>query len=343
MFTKFDQLLQASQTVVVVIANNPDADSLGSALALKEILGDLQKEVHLYCGVEIPLYLRYLAGWEEVKTILVSTYDLAIMVDNSTQSLLDHQGQTNITQTLRSKPLVILDHHASQSNIDFAQIHINQPQMAATGQLIYTIAQELKWPLNQRAAHFLAASILSDSLGFTSQIMVNNATPLRVMADLVDLGVNLPQMSQKRLEWREIPAQLIAWKGELLQRIEFSDQGQIASLVVSHQDVKRFGSLFNPTVVLDEMKLVEKVKLSLGFKIYEDSRGQSKRITVRIRCYRDSQIAQDLAQTFGGGGHPYASGVKWEQGNLDFMKIKQEVLATARQLLKEEARQNETL
>ncbi len=336
MFEKLADLLKPCRKVNVIVASNPDADSLGSALALEEIFNHLDRKVNLYCRSEIPVYLRFLDGWQKFENTFSPDYDLAIMVDNSARKLLGSGDDVEeiITQ-LRSKPLIILDHHLSDSDIDFADLNINQPQMAATGQLIYEIAKELGWPLNEISATFLAASILSDSLGFTSQIMVKNAQPLRVVADLVDLGVNLSDLAQRRLKWQELPVDLVSYRGELLKRIEFYDQNKIALLAIEHEEIKKLGSLFNPTVILDEMRAVENIKLSLGFKKYKNQLNQLFRVTLRIRCHRNCQIAQKLAETFGGGGHPYAAGAKWEADNLDFDKIKSDVLKTSVDLLSE--------
>ncbi|MBP9761741.1 hypothetical protein KBD11_01600, partial [Candidatus Saccharibacteria bacterium] len=60
---KIKTAITNAQHVVIIQADNPDADSLGSALALEHILGDLNKDVSLYCGVAIPEYLRYMDGW----------------------------------------------------------------------------------------------------------------------------------------------------------------------------------------------------------------------------------------------------------------------------------------
>ena len=331
MYKELADLIAGVKKLVVVVANNPDADSLGSALALREILQISQKEVTLYCRVEIPFYLRFLDGWQDFSKEL-GEFELAIMVDNSALKLLEIE-RTDISQHFRQKPFVILDHHSSQPNIDFATLIYNEPQMAATGQLIYEIAKELNWPLNKEIAYYLASSILSDSLGFTSQIMLDNPAPLRIMAELVDLGVDLSFLAQKRLSWQEIPAEMITYKGELLQRIEFHAQNQIASLSVEHEEIKRMGSQFNPTIVLDEMRLVENVRLSLGFKKYQNPSGQLTRVTLRIRCHKGAKLAQNLAEHFEGGGHPYAAGVKWEGGDLDFNEIKKLVLEKAISLL----------
>ena len=334
MFAELADLLEPCQKINIIVANNPDADSLGSALALEEIFIQLDKKVNLYCRSEIPVYLRFLDGWQRFENTFNVDYDLAIMVDNSARKLLGNGEEIEeIVNRLRLKPLIILDHHLSVSDIDFAELIINQPQMAATGQLIYAIAKELAWPLNETSAAFLAASILSDSLGFTSQIMVKNSEPLRVVAELVDLGVNLSDLAQKRLKWQELPVGLIPYRGELLKRIEFYGQDQIALLTIEYEEIKKLGSLFNPTVILDEMRAVENVRLSLGFKKYKNQLNQLFRVTLRIRCHRNCQIAQSLAETFGGGGHPYAAGAKWEADSLDFDKIKDDVLKTAIDLL----------
>jgi nanoRNase/pAp phosphatase (c-di-AMP/oligoRNAs hydrolase) len=60
------QLVESAQHIVVLQADNPDADSVGSALALEQILHELGKEPSLYCGIDIPTYLRYLTGWDRV-------------------------------------------------------------------------------------------------------------------------------------------------------------------------------------------------------------------------------------------------------------------------------------
>jgi len=86
---KIQKFVQQAQKIVIVQADNPDADSLGSSLALEHILGDLGKDVYLYSGVDVPTYLRYLSGWDRVFSEFPSTFDLSIIVDASTYTLFD--------------------------------------------------------------------------------------------------------------------------------------------------------------------------------------------------------------------------------------------------------------
>ena len=51
MFDKAIDAINNAQKIVVVQAENPDGDSIGSSLALEEILSDLGKSVQLHCPV----------------------------------------------------------------------------------------------------------------------------------------------------------------------------------------------------------------------------------------------------------------------------------------------------
>src|SRR5690606_11946642 len=95
--------------------------SLGSALALEEILGDLGKEVTLYCPVDIPKYLRYFTGWDRVVTEFDAKADFAIIVDTSADVLLTKVLDTpGVRSFLDTHPVLVIDHHTTKSTLSFA-------------------------------------------------------------------------------------------------------------------------------------------------------------------------------------------------------------------------------
>ena len=335
-YKKFQEMVDQAQSIVIVQAANPDVDSLGSALALNQLCQDLSKQTSLYCPILMPKYLQFLANWEQVSTTWSDDYDLAIMVDNSSLDLLAGRlSPPEWQERLSQRKLIIVDHHPAISEPAQADLVINQPEAVATGQVIYQIAKAAGWEIRPPIANNLTASILSDSLGFSSQAMKDNSQPLRVVADLVDLGADLPRQSQDRLRQLRISPTILAYKAELLQRIEFSNNNRVATLSIGHDEIKRLAGQFNPTVVLDEMRLVEGVRVSIGFKKYLEA-GRLIRLTARIRCHDGSKIAQDLATHFGGGGHAYAAGAKWLGYDLDFEDILNQVLAKTDRLLETE-------
>src|SRR6478609_756745 len=88
MYEKLFNAIHAANRVVVIQAENPDGDSLGSSIALEHLLGDLGKEVSLYCAVAMPKHLRYLPGWDRVYDEWTGNYDLAVIVDTTSDTLI---------------------------------------------------------------------------------------------------------------------------------------------------------------------------------------------------------------------------------------------------------------
>ncbi|HEX7963729.1 MAG TPA: DHH family phosphoesterase, partial [Candidatus Saccharimonadales bacterium] len=189
------EVLDAAQRVVVLQADNPDGDSLCSALALEQILHDMGKEPVLYCGVDIPGYLTYLSGWDRVTKELPHQFDASIIVDTSAISLLEQLEKTGQKGWVAAKPTIVLDHHQVENSISFANVVCNHPAVA-TGEVIYELAADLQWPLSQTAKEMLASSIMADSLGLTTD--ATTARSIHIIAELVEGGVSIPLMEQKR-------------------------------------------------------------------------------------------------------------------------------------------------
>src|SRR3990167_7929502 len=167
---QISEIIQNASKVVVIQADNPDGDSLASSLALEQILHEMGKEPHLYCGIDIPDYLKHLPGWDRVSKHIPSQLDASIIVDTSAFSLLEKLEQSEHRGWIAAKPVIVLDHHSDvPCDIPYAKVVINDNEAVATGEVIYKLATELQWPLNLQAKTHIASSILSDSLGLTSE------------------------------------------------------------------------------------------------------------------------------------------------------------------------------
>lgn len=317
-------LLTDKKQVLIVQADNPDGDSLASALALEQILYDMGKEPIMYCAVDIPKHLRHLPGWDRVIKDIPHQFDASILVDCSSRSLLELAEKNGQLSWLLTKPMIIIDHHDIESTLD-ATINYNKSTAVATGEVIYDLAKELDWLLDINARNMIAVSILSDSLG----LMTDATTPqsIRIIADLVESGVNLPELDEARRETMRKSVDLVRYKGELLQRVTFHDNNQIATVVIPWEEIEKYSAQYNPSIlVLDDMRLTEDVKLAIAFKTY-----QGQRITAKIRCNYRYGIGKELAEHFGGGGHPYASGFKVT--GKPYPQVIDECIAKATELL----------
>jgi phosphoesterase RecJ-like protein len=245
--------LDSAQHIVIMQADNPDGDSIGSALALEAILAEQGKEVTLYCGVIIPTYLRYLPGWDRVVNELPRQFDAVIIVDTSADSLFETLNKSPERNLLNSKPTLVIDHHPGEMTIPYATLVYNEKSVA-TGELIYELAKKLDWKLPTEARDMIATSILSDSLGLMSE--GTSARSIHIIAELVEQGLKLAELENRRRETMRKSPTTVAYKGTLLQRIEYSPDGRIAYVSIPWDEIERYSNDYNPSVlVLDEMRL----------------------------------------------------------------------------------------
>jgi phosphoesterase RecJ-like protein len=318
------QALKDATRVLIMQADNPDGDSLGSALALEQILGDMGKEPLMYCGVTIPSYLTHMTGWDRVGNDIPTQFDASIIVDTSSNSLFGHMGEID-HHWLKNKPCIVLDHHPVENTIPEATIICNKAAVA-TSEVIYELAQQLDWPLNKEAKNDLATAILSDSLGLTSGS--TTARSIHIIAELVEGSVSIAELENKRREMMRKSPGIVHYKGDLLKRIEYYSDDRIATVTIPWEEIERYSHAYNPSVlVLEDMRLTEHTDIAIAFKTYKDGK-----VTGKIRCNHGFPIGNDLAQHFGGGGHPYASGFKVTDGR-PYNEIKSECIRVATELL----------
>src|SRR3990167_600215 len=226
---KIREIIKDAKSIVVIQADNPDIDSLASALALESILGEMGKTVNLYCGVDIPSYLHYLSGWGRVSKEVPKQFDTAIIVDTASDSLLAQLEKSGAKGWVAAKPVIVLDHHSTESSISYARV-VCSPKAVATGEVIYELSRQLSWPLAKSANNLIAMAILSDSLGLMSES--TTARSIHIIAELVEAGVNLPELESARRETLKREPELIHYKGKLLQRVEFHSEGRIATVTI---------------------------------------------------------------------------------------------------------------
>lgn len=302
MYNTATTLINDAKKIIIIQAENPDGDSLGSSLALEEILSDLGKEVVLYCPVEIPKYMRYIQGWDRVVSDFDTKADLAIIVDTAADVLITKVLDTpGVRHFLESHPVLVIDHHTTESNLSFDHTMLSEDAVA-TSEVIYQLASHNNWTINAQAAENMLVAIMSDSLGLTTQ----NVTPqtFYVAGKLVELGASNSVIEERRREFMKKSPEILAYKGELIGRIEYFLDGKLAIVHIPWEDIQAYSDQYNPSVlVLDEMRLVENVALGVAIKTYPDGK-----ITGKLRG--NLPIAETVAGYFGGGGHKYASGFR---------------------------------
>lgn len=298
-------IVEGAHRVVIIQADNPDGDSLGTALALEHIIGDLGGEPLLYCAVDMPQYLRYLEGWDRVSDEMPRDFDAAIIVDTSTPTLLEKLTEQGYDQRLHSKPTIVLDHHQSvEQAIAYADIIVNDASKSSTGELLYAIAQDNNWPINKSAAEHIMTAILGDTQGLSNDLA--SPSTYRVMAALIELGAQRPELEEKRRKYDKMPEVIFRYKAQLIERTQLDLEGKLAFVVLSQDEINQYSPLYNPTpLIQNDMLHIYNVGVAVVLKRYDDGK-----ITGAIRANNEYPHAASIATALGGGGHLYAAGFK---------------------------------
>lgn len=329
MYDKFLALVNEAKSIVIIQPENPDADSLGTAVALEEILADAGKSVSLFCTIDMPKYLHYIDGWARVERDWTGKYDLAIIVDTSAEALLMKTLETpHIRHFLEHSPVAVIDHHLEGdeggNDLPFSHELVLDEAAAATSQIVYAIAASNKWDINVRAATAMLASILGDTLGLSTQSVTKNT--IEIVASLMEHGAHPADVEQKRREFMKKPADILTYKGELIHRIEYHNDDRLATVHIPWEDIEKYSDRYNPSVlVLDEMRLVEGVDVAIAIKTYPDGK-----LTGKIRA--NIPVCDKIAGYFGGGGHAYSAGFKIYESHDAAMK---ELIQATDKVLKE--------
>lgn len=327
LYKKANDIISNANSIVIIQADNPDGDSLGTALAMEAILHKLGKQPHLYCGVEMPSYLRYLDGWDRVSKDMPKQFDASIIVDASTVTLLEKIVNGGMQGWLAAKPCVVFDHHKEVENqINFADVIINDPSKSSTGELIYTIGKQLSWPIDSESGTAIMTAILGDTQGLTN--ILATAETYKVMTELIELGVDRPGLEEKRRELSKMPEKIFRYKAKLMERTEFFIDGKLALVVIPHNEIIEYSPLYNPApLVQADMLQTEGVGIAVVLKHYDEGK-----TTAAIRSNPGFAIAGDLAAHFNGGGHEFASGFKITN-NQPLNEIKNNCIKVTTELL----------
>ena len=302
MYQRFLEFIEGKQRICIIQAENPDGDSMGSAISLDYLLEG--KEVSLYCPVDIPKYLHYFADWSRVTNEFDYRADGYIIVDTAAKILLSKLlDDTAISNRLYSTPVLVIDHHETEDDLDFLHESIIETKPACA-ELIFEIASTNGLTIPKEAAEAMMMGITSDTLGFTSSTVT--ARTFEVASELVQLGANVGELEEKRREFMKKSPRILDYKADLIRRIEYSLDGRLATVHIPWEDIQEYSDEYNPNVlILEELRLVEGVLVAVAVKTYPDGK-----VTGKIRTASNAPIAEKIGAYFGGGGHPYAAGFR---------------------------------
>lgn len=293
--------IATARRVLTVCHEHPEADALGSALAvalLVEVHGGAATPV---CADPVPAMYDFLPGMDRFRTGPDPTldYDLIVVGDCGE---LDRVGSLlrEHNELFGRVPIVDIDHHIS--NPGFGAVSWVDPDAAATCEMAGLLAVRLGVPLTA-ADGVLASALMAGLVMDTATFQHPNATPrtLLVAAALREAGAPLAEISRRL--YRSKPNLQLVLFGRVLARLEVSSGGLVVSSVLEAADMAATGATSEHSEgLIDLLSQSETAEVAILFK---EQAGETR---LSIRTRPGGVDATVLAGHYGGGGHARAAG-----------------------------------
>jgi phosphoesterase RecJ-like protein len=305
---------------------NLEGDSLGSQLAMKELLTKLGKKAFIIDNDPVPSHYKFLPKAGEIVNAIGKKrddFDAVLVLDCPT---LKRIGKVKELIS-RHKIIINIDHHIS--NDRFGHVNWVDPTASSVGEMVYLLFRELGVALTKEIALNLYIAILTDTGSFN----YDNTSGLthEIAGELLGYGLEPALVSESVYEKRSVED--IKFLGLVLSGIKVNKTGDIAYLAITKSMIAKSGAdLSKSEGFINYARSIDGVKVAVIFK--EDSKHPS-RINVSFRAKSDVDVNR-IASAFGGGGHQRASGCT-VKGSLAAVEKKvlskvEEALKTARRL-----------
>ncbi|HEV1998157.1 MAG TPA: bifunctional oligoribonuclease/PAP phosphatase NrnA [Candidatus Dormibacteraeota bacterium] len=310
------RLIAASHRVVVVAHKDADGDTLGSALAMSEVVRGMGKAVATRVPPPVPQLYHFLPGFETVnREEGGDPPDLVVAMDASNlERLSDTLGALP-----EGTPIVNIDHHVS--NTRFGTLNLVVPDASSTAEVTFDLLDALQIPVTATIATNLYAGVLTDTGGFRH----DNTTfrVLEIAADLVRRGANPSDMAARIYKSQKLTTMRLM--ALVLGTMGFDCDDRMAYAAVPQDLLRKAGARMDETEgLIDMLNSVEGLELAILFK--EIAPALTK-LSIRSR---GAANANNLGAVFGGGGHDKAAGAELEMPLRQAMDL---VLAEARHML----------
>jgi phosphoesterase RecJ-like protein len=270
---------------------SPEADAIGSSLALSMALEFLGKVTVLYDKDPVPKVCHFLPAYEKFTNIIspsIPSDFVLILLDCNTPKRAG-------IESLTFKYSAVIDHHETEE--DFGDIKWVVPEAAATGMMIFYLIKELGITITRDMAINLYAAIAID----TGTFRYGNTTAegLKVAAQLVDAGADPAYVSNNLYEtWSQERFALLI---SSLNTLEV--KRDVAITLVTREMYKKTGAVPEDTENFPAFsRIMKDIKVSAFFREMDDNYWK-----VSLRSRGNINVAH-VASLFNGGGHKNAAG-----------------------------------
>ncbi len=293
----------AADRILLTTHENPDGDGLGSASAMYYFLKGYGKECRIVNCSPLPLEFSFLN-----KDNIFETFDLDHHKDwikSADLVLIFDVGDYRRLRAL--KPLIEecgldtinIDHHPYPEEVPFTVNMVNT-SAAATGEMLYDYFTTVSTtPMSLEIAEGIYTAILTDTGSF--RYSNTNARCHEIAIACMQAGINHTAIYQKVYETNSLPR--VKLLGQILSNLNLEEQGELAWFTIDESMLGEANATKSDVDgFTDYVRTIRGVEVAL--MIFEQA-PEICRINFRSK---GKYIVNEIAGSFGGGGHQLAAG-----------------------------------
>jgi bifunctional oligoribonuclease and PAP phosphatase NrnA len=277
---------------------NPEGDSIGSQLAMANLLRSMGKTVRIVNADNVPKNLMFLPGTDQIETPLDKDqqnikFDAAIILDCPN---LERIGK--VRQLLNKQYIICIDHHIS--NDRFGDINWIDHKASSAGEMVYGLFETGNIAIDDANALCLYVAIMTD----TGSFRYSNTTVKthQIIADLLSYNLNPTKIYEHIYETKSF--EVMKLLAEVLNNLQRSKDGTYVWFRVNDEMLKR--NHLKPEATEDFIAFVRMIE---GAEVvaYLREIDSGAKVKISLRSKTDIDVNK-IAGHFGGGGHQAASG-----------------------------------
>ncbi len=326
-FNSLKDILQKNNSFLLTTHVNPDADAIGSEIALAGILKQLNKNIKIVNTSETPYNLLFLDRDniierydEEKHKNIFNEFDVIVALDFNRPDRIVRMKQAFLDS---NKLKICIDHHQDPINT-FDHYFVNE-NYSATGHIIYDFIKCTNIvTMEYEIAEPIYAAIMTD----TGSFRFERTTPElhHIAAELIQLGVNPGKIFDSIYDQSHFSKVKLLGKA-LDSMMLFGDTKEISYMILSRLSFEKTGALESDTDGFVNFSLAV-MNVKIGILFIELNNG----FKVSFRSKGNIPINK-LAGEFGGGGHINAAGARFFNKKLS--DYQEDILNKAEEYLRE--------
>ena len=294
MLSQVVELIENKQNFGITTHIKPDGDGVGSSLGLCWLLRSLGKSAEVIVRGDIPPSYRSLPGADEIRDVeaVDRDYDAIFVIECSD---LERPG----IRGLGDQYTVNIDHHATSEH--FGTINWIDSTASAVGEMIYNLCKAIGGRVTREIAECVYMALVTD----TGSFHFSNTTDrtLKVASELIKAGVKPAEISEA--VYNNYPWSRIELMRQVLDTVRRDETGRVAFMRQTLGMREQAGAVDGDNNGFVNIPLAARDVVAAVY-MREVAPGEYR---VSLRSKGDINVAR-VAETFGGGGHRNAAGLR---------------------------------